>query len=137
MDDHVVTVKLVPELDDSAVAEFRQRAEAMLLEALAGLRLPSAEAMKLAPVIDEEALLNAVVKVISGVAVVKPGDVLAIRVSDWTPDQVQEYQDYLDHRAAAGEIPFKAVVVPGDELAAVDAGMTLNEARPLAGLPPA
>jgi hypothetical protein len=71
------------------------------------------------PQIDEEALLEAVLKVISGHAVVKPGETLVIRVRDWTPTQVDMYQEYLENRHAGGEIPFRPIVVIGDELAIV------------------
>lgn len=74
---------------------------------------------KVIPEIDEEALLAAVLKVISGHAVVKPGETLVIRVRDWTPTQVDMYQEYLENRHAGGEIPFRPIVVIGDELAIV------------------
>ena len=43
----------------------------------------------------------------------KPGETLVIRVKDWRPEQVEFYQEYLDHRG----LPFGALVVIGDELA--------------------
>ena len=69
--------------------------------------------VKVVPEIDEEALLAAVLEVISGHAIVKPGETLVIRVKDWRPEQVEFYQEYLDHRG----LPFGALVVIGDELA--------------------
>ena len=75
--------------------------------------------VKFVPEIDEAALLEAVLKVISGHAVVKPGETLVIRIRDWNADQVDCYQEYLDARHQAGEIPFRPLVVIGDELAIV------------------
>jgi hypothetical protein len=69
--------------------------------------------VKVVPEIDEEALLEAVLKVIAGHAVVKPGETLVIRSAAWSPDQAEMYQEYLDHR----DLPFGVLVVIGDELA--------------------
>jgi len=63
--------------------------------------------------IDEEALFAAVLKVIAGHAVVKPGETLIIRCGDWNPEQAEQYQEYLDCDA----LPFRVLVVIGDELA--------------------
>jgi hypothetical protein len=69
--------------------------------------------VKVVPEIDEEALRDAIVKVIAGHAVVRPGETLVIRCGDWNADQAEQYQDYLDHSG----LPFRALVVVGDELA--------------------
>lgn len=69
--------------------------------------------VKVVPEIDEEALLAAVLKVIEGHAVVRPGETLVIRLQDWSPEQAQYYQEDLDSRG----LPFRALVVIGDELA--------------------
>ena len=69
--------------------------------------------VKVVPEIDEEALLNAVLKVIAGHAVVRPRETLVIRSAEWYPDQAEQYQEYLDHR----DLPFGVLVVIGDELA--------------------
>ena len=52
------------------------------------------------------------------VTVVKPGETLILRVP-WTtlPTQVRELQVVLDETTAWLELPFKAIVLPGDELA--------------------
>lgn len=47
-----------------------------------------------------------------------PGETLIIRVTDLTPNQIREYQDDLDYREADGILPFRAIVVYGNELAA-------------------
>jgi hypothetical protein len=73
--------------------------------------------VKLNPRIDEEALLAAVLKIISGHAVVKPGETLVVRVKDWPADAGEDYQEHFDARHRAGEVPFRVVVVMGDELA--------------------
>lgn len=51
------------------------------------------------------------------VTVVKPGETLVIRCRDWTPAQVEQYQDYVD--SAWGDLPFRVLVVIGDEFAVV------------------
>ena len=72
--------------------------------------------VKIVPEIDQEALLAAVLEVISGHAVVKPGQTLVIRVKDWNPEQVEYYQEVLDQRG----LPFGVLVVIGDELAVAE-----------------
>ena len=47
-----------------------------------------------------------------------PGETLIIRVADLTPNQQWEYQKNLDWRHENGHLPFRAIVVCGDELAA-------------------
>lgn len=55
------------------------------------------------------------------VTVVKPGETLVIRVPDtWTPNQVDEYQRYLDYLAS--ERGFRVLVVLGEELGVAEAG---------------
>lgn len=75
--------------------------------------------VKVIPEIDEEALLAAVLKVISGHAVVKPGETLVIRHSQWTPEQAEQYQQWMDYQHDHGKIPFRALVVIGEELGVV------------------
>lgn len=87
--------------------------------------------LKVVPGIDEEALLEAVLRVISGHAVIKPGETLVIRSGDWTPMQAEQYQEHLDARHDAGEIPFRVLVVIGQELGVVQA----EPDDALAGLP--
>ena len=54
------------------------------------------------------------------VTVVRPGETLVIRVPDsWTPNQAREYQRYADEATERGRIPFKVLVVTGDEFAVV------------------
>jgi hypothetical protein len=67
--------------------------------------------------LDEEALRDRIIEVIAGHAIVKPGETLVIRSSTWTPDQADQYQEYLDARHGCGEIPFRVLVVLGDGLA--------------------
>lgn len=51
------------------------------------------------------------------VTVVKPGETLVIRCRDWTPGQVEQYQEYID--AEWRELPFRVLMVIGDELGIV------------------
>jgi hypothetical protein len=53
------------------------------------------------------------------VTVLGPGEVLVIRMADWTPGQVREYQQVLDQWHFDGDLPFRAIVVFGDEMAVV------------------
>jgi hypothetical protein len=54
------------------------------------------------------------------VTVVKPGETLVIRVTGWTPEQADLYQEYLDATAAAIGAGFRVLVVIGDELGIAD-----------------
>jgi hypothetical protein len=63
--------------------------------------------------IDEDALRDAVLRVIAGHATVMPGETLVIRCQGWNPEQAQYYQEDLDRRG----LPFRVLVVIGDELA--------------------
>jgi hypothetical protein len=60
------------------------------------------------------------------VTVVAPGETLIIRVKDWRPDQVREYQEALDGATQHLGWP-KAIVVAGDEI-----GVAQADAPPLA-----
>ena len=52
------------------------------------------------------------------VTVVQPGETLVVRTHDWwTPDMANEYQRCVDEDTESGRIPFKVVIVLGDELA--------------------
>lgn len=51
--------------------------------------------------------------------VLGPGEVLVIRTADWTPSQAREYQRALDAWHYDGGLPFRAIVVHGDEMAVV------------------
>jgi hypothetical protein len=55
------------------------------------------------------------------VTVIKPGETLVVRVP-WTvtPTQLREYQRVMDS-AEGGVIPFRVLVVAGDELGVVEA----------------
>jgi hypothetical protein len=53
------------------------------------------------------------------VTVVAPGETLVIRGRDWTPNQVREIQHSVDFMSEEGMIPFKVLIVFGDELGAV------------------
>ena len=52
------------------------------------------------------------------VTVVKPGETLVLRMGqEWAPSQLREVQEMLDEAIKWRELPFKAIVVPADELA--------------------
>jgi len=56
------------------------------------------------------------------VTIVKPGETLILRCGRyWTPNQVREIQDMLDHAAEWRELGFTALVVPADELGVAEA----------------
>jgi hypothetical protein len=50
------------------------------------------------------------------VTVVKPGETLVIRGTNWTPNQVREIQQCMDIMHEEGIVAFKGLAVPGDEL---------------------
>jgi SAM-dependent methyltransferase len=65
------------------------------------------------------------------VTVVKPGEVLVIRVPDWWgPEQVRVYQEYLDEMTG-GE--FEVLAVVGEEFAVIAQDAAINEVRTSAG----
>jgi hypothetical protein len=52
------------------------------------------------------------------VTVVQPGETLVIRAPvTWSPQQAELYQEHADAATEAGRIPFRVLVVIGDELA--------------------
>jgi hypothetical protein len=54
------------------------------------------------------------------ITVVQPGETLVVRVpGDWTPRMMVEYQDYADAATESGYIPFKVLVVIGEQVAIV------------------
>ena len=55
------------------------------------------------------------------VTVVKPGEHLILRIP-WTttPAQVRELQDFVTDTAVWLDLPFKVLVLPGDELAVAE-----------------
>ena len=56
------------------------------------------------------------------VTVVKPGETLTVRVPwDTKPAQVAEYQRYVNEAIENGYIPFRVLVLGGDELGVVQA----------------
>ncbi len=55
------------------------------------------------------------------VTVVRPGETLVIRCRDWTVDQADQCMEYFGALADAGVIPFRPLVVVGDELAVASA----------------
>ena len=63
------------------------------------------------------------------VTVIQPGETLVIRGRNWTPNQVREIQDWLDTEHATGRITFKALAVPGDELAVTQEPDFMNRVR--------
>ena len=50
------------------------------------------------------------------VTVVKPGETLVVRGTNWTPAQTREIQQAMDEMHELGIVPFKALAVFGDEL---------------------
>jgi hypothetical protein len=86
-------------------AEFEQRAAAGGFDARHVRWLPPG------PVLTREVVEAAVRECVT---VVKPGETLVIRCRDWTPDQAEQWQEYID--AAWRDLPFRVVVVIGDEL---------------------
>ena len=56
------------------------------------------------------------------VTVVAPGETLVIRAPDLTPNQARELSDLLNWVGEDGPyLPFRTIVVPGDELGVVKA----------------
>lgn len=56
----------------------------------------------------------------ANVTVVAPGETLVVRAPDLTPAQIREFMDALNWGDENGPyLPFRTVVVPGDELGAV------------------
>jgi len=52
------------------------------------------------------------------VTVVKPGETLVLRMDrEWGPQAMREVQDMLDEVIRWRELPFRAIVVPADEVA--------------------
>lgn len=69
-----------------------------------------------APTIEERL---AALEVLGSVPVILgPGETLIIRTTDLNPSQMRDYQEHLDGWHQCGELPFRAIVVHGDELAA-------------------
>ena len=54
------------------------------------------------------------------VTVVKPGETLVIRDRNWTPNQVQEIQRWMDDEHESGRISFKVLALIGEELGVVE-----------------
>lgn len=78
--------------------------------------IPGARWLPPGPVLTREVVEAAVRECVT---VVKPGETLVIRCRDWTPDQAEQCTEYFRYMAEAGEIPFRPLVVIGDELAVV------------------
>jgi hypothetical protein len=56
------------------------------------------------------------------VTIVKPGEHLILRVPwNTTPNQVHELQNYVNKAAEYLELPFKILILPGDELGTTEA----------------
>lgn len=56
------------------------------------------------------------------VTVVKPGETLVIRGDrNWSPNQMREVQEMLEHMIQYLDLHFKALVVPGEELGVAEA----------------
>ena len=57
------------------------------------------------------------------VTVVKPGETLIVRVPvTWVPDQVSNYQKNFSDWARLLDLPFKVIVVIGEELGVAEPG---------------
>jgi hypothetical protein len=57
------------------------------------------------------------------VTVVKPGETLAVRLpSEWPPQQVRDYSETLRAQERWLDVPFRVLVVVGDEMAVAEAG---------------
>lgn len=78
--------------------------------------IPGARWLPPGPVLTREVVEAAVRECVT---VVKPGETLVVRCRDWTPDQAGQYMEYFGYMAQAGEIPFRPLVVIGDEVAVV------------------
>lgn len=57
------------------------------------------------------------------VTIVRPGETLVIRVTDLTPEQMAGYQDRLNVAHEYGFIPFRCLVVYGEELGVAEASL--------------
>jgi hypothetical protein len=54
--------------------------------------------------------------------VLEPGETLLIRPdANWTPNQVRYYQEFLDDWHHSGDLPFRVLVLPGEEFAVAKA----------------
>lgn len=104
----------VPMTDEQA-AEFRERFEAHMRENGRHWR----SEIKLLP--PRKLLTEDTVRELlrDHLTVLGPGEVVIIRTASWTPGQAWEYQQELDRWHAGGNLPFRAIVVHGDELAVV------------------
>jgi hypothetical protein len=67
------------------------------------------------------------------VTVVGPGEILVIRVSDLTPNQMREWQEVLDRASGDGRIQFRCLVVYGDGLGRVQADGVTHACPPDGG----
>lgn len=109
----------VPDWSEEQVAEFEKRFAELV-------RQPARLVEYVRPLGADEIrrLLQACI------TTVRPGETLAIRAPDrWTPNQVDEYQRYLDYFTETGDVPFKVFVVAGEEFAVITQSAMLNEAR--------
>lgn len=56
------------------------------------------------------------------VTIVKPGEWLVVRVTDLTPSQMREYQLIMNEQHDAGWLPFRVLIVHGNELGIAPGG---------------
>jgi hypothetical protein len=99
-------------MTEEQAAGFRERFQ----EAIRDGSLPGARFLPPGPLLTPETARELLRECVT---VVKPGETLVIRSRDWNPEQAEYYQEYLGHMADAGEIPFRPLVVIGDEVAVV------------------
>lgn len=123
----VPALDLPGQLTDEQVAGFREEFARLA-------KLPGVRWLPRAPVLTPEtarALLR------ECVTVVQPGETLVIRApGTWTPRHVEEYQDHADAATASGRIPFRVLVVIGDELAVIQPEPDDVLSRRIAGILP-
>jgi hypothetical protein len=101
-------------MTEARVAEFRERFAVVMAERKAyPLRVLSRD-----PFTPDE--IRALLR--ECVTVVKPGETLIIRAwPEWTPNQVRELQEALNGIREDGDLPFRAIIVPGAELGVAEA----------------
>jgi hypothetical protein len=100
-----------PEFSEAQLAELRQALEAV------GSK-PPVVLPRIPPLTEEQVrfLLAACV------TVVKPGETLILRCGrEWTPNQMREIQEMIDHVAEWRGLGFTVLVVPADELGIANA----------------
>lgn len=104
------------------IAALREPFEQVMQDARRGVHRGATEAgsrpvtAEPPPTIEERL---AALEVLATVPVILgPGEALIIRTTDLNPNQMCEYQESLDYRYEVDDLPFRVIVVHGDELAA-------------------